>query len=1118
MAYAHFITYSERVKNINGITFTAREVDIISILISGKSTGTIATYLNIAPKTVESNVRNIMAKLGYNSRERIISFVEQAGRFNDYYRHYIQLAKDYHFTSNLQKIKKLTRIQQLTCRIILIEKYDEDEKLLKQLANHCKEIGITIEIKNALEERIDETNIALLAHAQTALPDTVKQKDVIILEEYSSYYHLVLAILNKLISDPLMKQTSDDLIAQLNHLDKGAPLLRPHESTIINKYLPNSRIKKVSILLVFFMILIGGALYYMQRANKTQYIGHETIRSDLNIPVETAFLDRPQIIEKLKQSFNKEDNKKSLELIGVVGTGGSGKTTIAHHFARSRKNVDLVWELNAETKETLINSFNDLAHVLATTNELREEIKFIQKTQQTEIQEKLLLNFIKTNLKKRSKWILIYDNMESFANISYLIPQDYIQWGNGKVIITTRNENILSTSFINRENIINIDDLTEHEMLMLFSKILYNSIPNELDITQKKEIISFLKHIPPFPLDVSVAAYSIKNDHITYEQYLQNIQGYSQSYDSKQLELLKETTSYSKTRFGIISSAMDKMYKARPDFRKLLLFICLMDSQNIPKKLLEQYSNHTILEDLIYKLRQNGLLLREANANYAKEDTFISLHRSTQEIGAIYFMNTATEEEKEDGIEHIINATKHFYAECVKNKNAKDITLLTPHLNSLLSALHKTNIPPAKKDNYEADIYLMLGYINFTWTKHFLSASEYLKLALQKNNNYFSISILQLLLKDLCNVTLTMNLLNEGIEYCQRNVNYWKNAPTQDIFLKADTFQIIGNYYRRLNDFEQADHYFDKALQSLDMVNDTPDQDIQNIKASIYSHKMDLYLMRYLNSPKGALAEEYSLQALASLGLLPDKFLFNQNTSIIDSDLSCEAARQRWKYGMCLTVHKADLDLAYLNLQEAEYIYQQKCPENIALKSRINSIMSEVLLYQNSLLEADNRNNDSIEIGILTFGINSIWTYFVTSAEIKNRLCNFSDAYDQSIKVISIGQIERSNFHDLKYWMANYHAAFAKYKLKDYQKSIDHFANFFTGMKEFCQAFLDKEVYNKLVNIGAFNVKLHNASNQEADIKCYLQQSLDIYISIFGKEHPFVKDYIAKNLNSWGIF
>lgn len=55
-------------------TLTLREREILNRLARGKSGSSIASELNIAPMTVRTHVRNIMAKLGVHSRLEAVAF------------------------------------------------------------------------------------------------------------------------------------------------------------------------------------------------------------------------------------------------------------------------------------------------------------------------------------------------------------------------------------------------------------------------------------------------------------------------------------------------------------------------------------------------------------------------------------------------------------------------------------------------------------------------------------------------------------------------------------------------------------------------------------------------------------------------------------------------------------------------------------------------------------------------------------------------------------------------------------------------------------------------------------------------------------------------------------
>src|SRR6266446_6112959 len=83
--------YFGQLETINGVRFTPREVDIIACLLSGKGTKTVAQFLSIEEKTVETHKYNIMRKLECNSKEGIIDFVEKSNEFSTLKQHYLHL-------------------------------------------------------------------------------------------------------------------------------------------------------------------------------------------------------------------------------------------------------------------------------------------------------------------------------------------------------------------------------------------------------------------------------------------------------------------------------------------------------------------------------------------------------------------------------------------------------------------------------------------------------------------------------------------------------------------------------------------------------------------------------------------------------------------------------------------------------------------------------------------------------------------------------------------------------------------------------------------------------------------------------------------------------------------
>lgn len=440
------------------------------------------------------------------------------------------------------------------------------------------------------------------------------------------------------------------------------------------------------------------------------------VKSDLVIPAQHALLKRPHIINKLKKKLNKNEGMENIAMAVIIGSGGSGKTILARYFARLSGD-EVVWEINSESKKTLVESFTHLAYELATASDSIDELNMIEHIVDKDIKDKKILNFVRKKLKQKKSWILIYDNLEKFDEIKsnniHFFPQNSGSWGNGKVIITTRNEYIAETSYTNPENVIFIDILSSNEKLTLFTKIVYNNTPDNIPESKRKEILKFLKKIPPFPIDICLAAYYIKNNNVSFKDYLKLISINSAKYEKKAEETIREVIPYNKTRYGIISSTIKNLSKHNSRFKELFFFLCLLDAENIPIHLIEKYNNSIVdFEEFIYDLRRSSLMLKEDKKEHPLT---ISIHQSTQEMGFSYYKNTFKQSEKINITNKMILALSNYCEELFANKDKKTLNILIPHIASILDRINQIDIPSDKKKILKDHVKLLQSKIqNFT--------------------------------------------------------------------------------------------------------------------------------------------------------------------------------------------------------------------------------------------------------------------------------------------------------------------------------------------------------------------------------------------------------------------
>ena len=621
--------YYKDLKNISNVEFTPREMDVIACILNGRTAHKeIVILLSISAKVVEAHKSNINRKLQNITRSNVREFIEKSDKYSAVKHHYLHLLHWYAFEETLKRIAQIQKTSVKAISIYFVK--DKASNFIigsdkrSGIQDHLQLAGFAVDVKDIRYEDQDSINteydsnkhmIFVVSevlinnfHVSRKTKATISSRDsnghnkeenknnilflsieksiptnllailpnsqsVIVRDNYYfSFFELLLKLYSAadtLKVEELVKNFKENYHKKIPYfIDEGKTQDKTRQNISSLTHI-DLFTKKGQLLVVAVIIIVAFIHYRYSMSVAHQHIihpDHQPIRADLMTPMSNSLLERPNIIHKIDERLQGTEGIKTIALTGIVGMGGTGKTTIARYYGKTLHDVSVIWELNAETKDSLLSSFQELSYCLADTTDLKSELELIQQIQNHEIQEKQLLNFVKSQLKKRPGWVLIYDNMENFSQINWYSPSDAEQWGSGKVIVTTRNEHITETNHIKPDDVIHIDELSEEEMLVLFSKILYNEGPKGVSKTELQSASNFLKNIPPFPLDVSVAAYSIKNTHVTFEQYLNHVRGYSIHYDSIQVNLLKEVTDYSRTRYGIISATLEKLGHTNTDF------------------------------------------------------------------------------------------------------------------------------------------------------------------------------------------------------------------------------------------------------------------------------------------------------------------------------------------------------------------------------------------------------------------------------------------------------------------------------------------------------------------------------------------------------------------------
>lgn len=1097
-----FLSNKATLNKKDGSSFTSREIDIISCLVNGGTAKSSSKMLGISPHTISTHIGNVRIGLNCNSQEQIIKIVESSDNYIQIRERYIDLMLFRRFEEALEEIRALDASQKYRC--VIRAKVEEIDKYT--LLNYLRLANIKVDISRDSTDYAEDkfyiiccpTNVHLEnLNADTVVVSKNHNNNVIDLAgkciesdrsgaQYKSYFSL-LGCISKIYSSKDVDNILDEFkeyyfkIKDKNHITT--------EQNYIE--ISDKRKTKYALLVIPFLIILLIIPIAMHWHNEI----HKTHITNINMLVgEDIFLKRKDLTSKIDNILKKQ---KGVKFLVLVGQGGIGKTTLARYYV-NKNNAKIKWEINASTEENTIKSFLELAIELSQTEQKKkDDLKYIQAIEDHEIKKKKIVSFVFSQLKERKDWILLFDNIDDFKMVYGFILPNKDLCNEGTIIITTRNANCSNLSFIPDRSILNIEYLEKNEKKKLFCDILYGERYGE-HFESKDEIEkidNFLENIPPMPLDISNAAYYIKNTNGSFEKYLEILKSPNEKTDKLHSKFLNEGMEYNKTRYKLTIAIFDKLIEKNSNFKELLLFICLLDSKNIPRKYLDQCKDFAIVSDFLQNLKR----FFSINLNDGK----FSFHKSIQEIGLMHLSNLLTNDEKEAVLKKIIDIMTPYssilwqkYKTYQCKLERRDLEELETHIKSMPHNLKEFHLPISEENRYITKLLLAIGFIygedNYLQAKHYLSEA----LKHNGNNGYignyeYAVALLTLGY-DYVSLDESEDAkfwLNKGLKFCQ-NLNGME-------ILKACGLCDLGRCYAKTNDFNRAIVLLEEALSIVDnnrenWANDT----ISKICLGL-SHT---YADHYINKLEGNKSVVYAQKSFKGIQL-KDK---------IDDIKKSDASSGVLSYWCLIKAYNrmGEHDEAQKCADHYYHLYEKyfKNDDHILSKALVDIEYGYTLLRKgdlNSALDILNRViNKKQELNDNYYLFHAI----VSRTENLIRLNKLDEAYlDFKYSIKQKGN-STDNYTRLLFCISLYHAFIIKYRQKDYNLALKHFSDFCNSVQEFCKDFLSASEYNKLLDANVFEVVI-----DESQIKTYLQNSIEIFSFIYGKEHPFVKYCVTEN-------
>ncbi|MBP9776752.1 MAG: ATP-binding protein [Alphaproteobacteria bacterium] len=208
-----------------------------------------------------------------------------------------------------------------------------------------------------------------------------------------------------------------------------------------------------------------------------------------------TFVGREEQLQKLA-SFFKPGAKK---IAAITGGPGFGKTQTAKQFAQKfRVSYDIIWWFDAN--QDISNQYEKLA--LKLNRILPKEEQIVP----AKLSKDALVDILKDILRiKNIKWLLIFDNAESYAELEKFIPVTHNQPGK-HILLTSRNATIWPDK-------VDIGKFKRSESLQFVKQAL----PQETDTNIEK----LAETLSDYPLGLTIAAAFIKtHSPTTIPKYL----------------------------------------------------------------------------------------------------------------------------------------------------------------------------------------------------------------------------------------------------------------------------------------------------------------------------------------------------------------------------------------------------------------------------------------------------------------------------------------------------------------------------------------------------------------------------------------------------------------------
>lgn len=255
-----------------------------------------------------------------------------------------------------------------------------------------------------------------------------------------------------------------------------------------------------------------------------------------------------------------------------------------------------------------------------------------------------------------------------------------------------------------------------------------------------------------------------------------------------------------KTRYSIISLSVEQLIHRDPANVNILLFISLVNSQNIPQSFLQKYKNGEDIKPFVNDLKEYSLLKQDCSSG-----STITVYRSTQAIILSYILKKYGLDGTKARVESIGRTLEQVVGNVLEKLNTSHIKRTLKHVQAFLS--QDQLISATTKNFLTFTIGRMYGYLG-----QYGKARDFLEQILGVDSQDYGVDIkraqiythLGSIYKELANPQKSQDFLEQSLTIYNKNPAENQGNIARSLAYLGDTYKNKGDLLKAKSILEQS--------------------------------------------------------------------------------------------------------------------------------------------------------------------------------------------------------------------------------------------------------------------------------------------------------------------------